>query len=88
MFYYGFTIYRMEEYLSSMGRGATNQTELSRQTVADLPFLQPSSFIVEQFESFAEDVTRQIQNLTRHNLSLQSESDLLLPRLMGGEIAV
>jgi type I restriction enzyme S subunit len=71
-----------------MGRGATNQTELSRDTIASLPFLNPPHEIAVQFELIKDEIAHQMQNLIRQNVALIKARDLLLPRLMNGEIAV
>jgi type I restriction enzyme S subunit len=86
--HYGQHIASMEAYLESMGRGATNQTELSKDIVAELPFLRPTHFIAEQFELFAKDNADQVRNLTQQNTMLTKGRDLLLPRLMNGEVVV
>jgi type I restriction enzyme S subunit len=88
VFLYGQHIASMQDYLASMGRGATNQTELSKDVVAELPFLRPPHLLAEQFEFFSKDTTDQVRNLTQQNAMLTKARDLLLPRLMNGEIAV
>ncbi|GMQ83569.1 MAG: restriction endonuclease subunit S [Gammaproteobacteria bacterium] len=88
IFLYSQHITSMEDYLASMGRGATNQTELSKDVVAELPFLQPPHLLAEQFESFAKDTADQVRNLTQQNAMLTKARDLLLPRLMNGEVVV
>ncbi|MCD4844886.1 MAG: restriction endonuclease subunit S [Methanosarcinales archaeon] len=88
MLLYGQHIVSMENYLATMGRGATNQTELSKDTVAELPFLYPSHFLAEEFETFAKETAGQVQNLMQQNTMLTQARNLLLPRLMNGEVAV
>lgn len=88
IFLYGQILASMEPYLESMGRGATNQTELSKHVVADLPFLRPPHYLAEEFESLAKNIVGQVQNLTRQNIILSKARDLLLPRLMNGEVSV
>ena len=88
MLLYGQHIVSMENYLATMGRGATNQTELSKDTVAELPFLYPSHFLAEEFETFAKETAGQVQNLMQQNTMLTQARDLLLPRLMNGEVTV
>lgn len=78
----------MEDYLASMGRGATNQTELPKDVIAELRFLHPTPFLTEQFESFSRDTARMVRNLIQQNRILALARDHLLPRLMNGEIAV
>lgn len=62
---YGYHIASMEEYLASMGRGATNQTELSKDVMAELSFLRPPHFLAEQFELFIKKNADQVRNLTK-----------------------
>lgn len=85
---YGHNIASMEDFLATMGRGATNQTELSKDTVAELSFLCPPHLLTEQFEVFAKATAIQVQNMMQQNTMLVKARDLLLPRLMNGEIKV
>jgi type I restriction enzyme S subunit len=43
---------------------------------------------VARFESVADDVYRQINTLSAMNEKLRTARDLLLPRLMSGELTV
>lgn len=88
MHYFGIAVMAWEETFSTMGRGATNQTELSPATIAETEIVIPSKTLLEQFELFAEPVFRQFTNLVEQNVKLNAVRDLLLPRLMTGEIAV
>jgi len=48
----------------------------------------PSHSLLTQFDELAADVFEQVLNLRRQNQKLRAARDLLLPRLMSGEIAV
>jgi type I restriction enzyme S subunit len=48
----------------------------------------PTRRLVEEFDEFAGPVFDQIGRLTLQNQKLKAARDLLLPRLMNGEIAV
>jgi len=85
---YGHHVTSMEDFLATMGRGATNQTELSKDTVSDMPFLRPPHLLAEQFEAFAKETSGQVQNHMQQNTMLAKARDLLLPRLMNGEVVV
>lgn len=50
--------------------------------------LCPTDHLAAEFERFAGDVDRQIENLVTQIEKLQVTRDLLLPRLMSGEISV
>lgn len=86
--YFGMAIMEWEPRFSTMGKGATNQTELSPAAIGETEILLPSHTILEQFESLAEPLYAQVTNLTEQNQKLRTARDLLLPKLMSGEIAV
>ncbi len=88
IYYFGMAVMAWESRFSTMGRGATNQTELSPSQIGEAPILMPSKTLLDEFESFAEPIFKQVTNLVSQNQKLRSARDLLLPRLMSGEIAV
>jgi type I restriction enzyme S subunit len=85
--YFGLAMLAYEPLLSTMGRGATNQTELSPTQIGAVEILVPSRTLMDQFEGFAGPIYEQITNLTGQNQKSRAARDLLLPRLMSGEIA-
>jgi type I restriction enzyme S subunit len=86
--YFGMAVMDWEPRFSTMGRGATNQTELSRGQIGEAEILVPSHSLVQQFEEFAAPLFGQVVALMEQNQKLRAARDLLLPRLMSGEIAV
>lgn len=62
---------------------ATNKKELEGQEL-----VVPSSVLLTEFEAQTATIDEQITNLTNQNEKLTQARDLLLPRLMNGEIAV
>ena len=62
---------------------ATNKKELEGQI-----FLEPSAELLRDFEDRIGTIDRQIACLDSQNDNLGQARDLLLPRLMNGEIAV
>jgi type I restriction enzyme S subunit len=52
------------------------------------PVLIPNHTLLEEFNSFMDPILKQLKNLTFANKRLAEARDLLLPRLMNGEIAV
>ena len=88
MHYFGMAVMAWESQFSTMGRGATNQTELSPGQIGESPVLIPNKTLLEEFESFADPIFQQVTNLVSQNDKLRAARDLLLPRLMSGEIAV
>lgn len=53
-----------------------------------IPFLLPPQRITDEFTLYIEPMFDQIANLIRQNQRLAEARDLILPRLMNGEIAV
>ena len=85
-----FLLYAMKNHFYAediIGTGAiyaaTNKKELERQV-----FLEPSAVLLQEFEDQASAIDLQIACLTSQNDNLVRARDLLLPRLMNGEIAV
>ena len=86
--YFGQSLMAWEPRLSTMGRGATNQTELSRGQIGEIDILVPSHSLVQQFEEYSEPIFSQVSTLLEQNQKLKVARDLLLPRLMSGAIEV
>ncbi|MDZ4405855.1 restriction endonuclease subunit S [Prosthecobacter sp.] len=53
-----------------------------------IPFVFPNAKLVGLFEETVEPMFQQVENLLLQNQKLRAARDLLLPRLMSGEIAV
>jgi len=67
--------------------GAT-RPRISRKIMGSLPILIPERSLQLMFGDFAAGIHAQKTNLRRQNALLENARDLLLPRLMNGEIAV
>jgi type I restriction enzyme S subunit len=86
--YFGQSLMAWEPRLSTMGRGATNQTELSCGQIGEIDILVPPYSLVQQFEEYSEPIFSQVSTLLEQNQKLSQARDLLLPRLMSGAIEV
>ncbi len=86
--YFGMALKMLEGHISALGRGATNQTELSRDSIAELPLLLPTTELVQEYEEQSQSIEAQINVLLTQNTRLRDARDLLLPRLMSGELVV
>ena len=73
--------------LTQCGNKAT-MASLNQDVVARIPLLIPSKTVLREFQAVARDVLDQIAILAKQNQKLRAARDLLLPRLMSGEIAV
>ena len=77
-----------QTYLMEMGKGSTNQLELSRGTIQDLNILIPTKEIREKFEIFTQPIHDKIGVVNAEIKHLQNARDRLLPKLMSGEMEV
>ncbi|MDH0382370.1 restriction endonuclease subunit S [Comamonas aquatica] len=50
--------------------------------------LQPPTTVLDQFEAVVKDLFSQVENLCKANLELANARDLLLPKLMSGQLDV
>lgn len=71
-----------------MGKGATNQLELSRTDIGNFKIWQPPEHLRLEFHRLVWPMLEQAEQLNLAVLSLQKARDLLLPRLMSGELDV
>jgi type I restriction enzyme S subunit len=86
--FYGCCLLSHQETFERLGIGATGQTELGRAAISEIELVAPPTDVQRQFgmvvkgmRSAAVTYSKQIQNLRRTR-------DLLLPRLLSGQIEV
>ena len=65
----------------------TAQPGVSQSKLKTLDIIKPASALAAQFDEHVEPIVRQIFLLSRANQRLNETRDLLLPRLMSGEVA-
>lgn len=77
---------RVEEIRANAG-GATYK-EISKGKFKALPVLMPPRWLAQRFEAEVATLYEQVRNLHAMNQSLAKARDLLLPRLISGQITV
>ena len=77
-----------QTYLMGMGKGSTNQLELSRETIRNLAIYVPSKKVLDQFEQVAQPMHDKISAISKSIMQLQTARDSLLPKLMSREVEV
>jgi type I restriction enzyme, S subunit len=85
--YYLFHLTERVEEIRAMGSGST-YPEVSRSKFRELEVLLPKHTLVTAFCEQATVLLKQIRVLKQQNQQLRAARDLLLPRLMSGEVAV
>jgi len=74
---------QLEQY-----NGGAAVPTLNRNDVHRVKVLSPPSMLLRMFEDQSHDIVKLIEALTSMNLKLAKARDLLLPKLMNGEVAV
>lgn len=86
--FYGLSLLAREEYFEQQGVGATGQTELGRGRIAETAFILPPLVVQEQFDELVAPMRQMTVTLTAKNANLRATRDLLLPKLISGELDV
>ncbi len=66
----------------------TTYPEISKGRFREMSILMPSQVLMGQFESIVHDIIQQVRCLMKSKMNLVKARDLLLPKLMTGEVAV
>jgi len=86
-YYLFFALGALKEAMEAIGGGAT-MGNVNKTKFEGLEVLKPATSLLREFHEFCAPLFRQIQLLSVQNLRLRTARDLLLPRLMNGEITV
>ena len=86
--YFGQALLNLEPVFSGMGKGATNQLELNRADIGDFKIWLPPERVRIEFHRLVWPMLEQAEQLDVAILSLQKARDLLLPKLMSGQLDV
>jgi type I restriction enzyme S subunit len=78
---------RKRQLLSFAQKGSTREA-LTKETVSSFEIILPTESLMRQYGEFAKASFLQLENLALQNQKLRAARDLLLPRLMSGEIEV
>ncbi len=83
-----FALYLLRGMDLKQYNGGASVPTLDRKAAHKAEILLPDHRMIGMFDDFARTVYAQIANLEKQNQKLRAARDLLLPRLMSGEIAV
>jgi type I restriction enzyme S subunit len=86
--YFGSYLSTLEPHFDSQGIGSTGQTELGRETIAKTSFLLPLRSIQDRFSEIISPMNKSIVKMFTKNSNLRRTRDLLLPKLISGEVDV
>ena len=86
--FFGLALLRLEEAFTAAGVGSTGQTELGRERIRQQALILPPVKMCAEFGSRVRPI-RQLSHLLSVQIgNLRTQRDLLLPRLISGELDV
>jgi type I restriction enzyme, S subunit len=83
-----FALFLLREMDLKQFNGGASVPTLDRKSVHRVDVLIPADTMLRAFDEFAVDAFTQVKKLESQNQKLRQARDLLLPRLMNGELAV
>lgn len=86
--WFGLALLNKQTHFEEAGVGSTGQTELSRARIADTELLIPTPERAERFGETVGPMREETYSLEQANTNLRTTRDLLLPKLISGEIEV
>lgn len=86
--FFGLQLLALQEHFERQGVGATGQTELSKKAIADAALVIPPNGLMQEFGRHVQPIRKQAELLRTQNTRLRAARDLLLPKLISGEIDV
>lgn len=86
--YLGQNLLSREAEIEALGEGSTGQTELSRTRLGELLILVPSGPVLDAFDKFTDPFLKRIAANDEESRTLASLRDLLLPKLISGEVRI
>lgn len=86
--YFGLALLRLSPHFERQGVGATGQTELSRGRIAETLVVVPPQKLQQDFGAMVRPIRKLAVVLGKKNANLRTQRDLLLPKLISGEIDV
>jgi type I restriction enzyme S subunit len=86
--WFGLSMLEREHVFQAMGTGSTGQTELRRGAVGELPILVPPQPVLAAFDEIIRPLLRLIPVLRRAQHELTRSRDVLLPRLVNGQLDI
>lgn len=84
----GLTLFRLQSHFEDQGVGSTGQTELSRGRIAETECVIPPQPLQRFFGETVRPLRVLCVKLLAKNANLRAQRDLLLPKLISGEIDV
>ena len=86
--FFGCALRNQQENFERLGVGATGQTELGRAVIGHVELVIPPNSLQAHFGALARPILAAATTLSNQNENLRRTRDLLLPRLLSGQIDI
>jgi type I restriction enzyme, S subunit len=86
--FWGASLLELQPHFEQLGTGATGQTELSRTRVGEIEIICPPEKMQHLFAESTGSMRAEVVCLLKKNQALRQTRDLLLPKLISGEVDV
>jgi type I restriction enzyme, S subunit len=86
--FFGLALLSKQPHFEAQGVGSTGQTELSRSRISETRILLPAKRLQDQFGRLVRPMRQLAVRLQAKNGNLRTTRDLLLPKLISGELDV
>ena len=86
--YFGISLLQLQQHFEHMGAGSTGQTELNRHAMGEVNFLVPPISLQNSFSQIVSPMRKFMIQAFIKNHNLRKTRDLLLPKLISGQIDV
>jgi type I restriction enzyme S subunit len=86
--FFGCALLLKQETFERLGIGATGQTELSRTAIGEIEIPVPPDSLQKRFGALAHPMRMAANTLSKQTENLRRTRDLLLPRLLSGQVDI
>lgn len=86
--FFGCTLLCQQDNFERLGVGATGQTELGRAVIGQVELVIPPNALQLRFGALVRPIRMEAATLSNQNENLRRTRDLLLPRLLSGQIDI
>lgn len=88
LYYMYFSAKQLKDLLDGLGSNGATMTNVNKNKFSAIEVLYPTQDLVENFYQYCKPIFEKILYLSKSTLKLKEQRDILLPKLMNGEIEV
>lgn len=86
--YLYFKFKSLKEYLEGLGSNGATMGNVNKNKFENIDILKPNGKLLEEYYNFSEPIFKEILNFQLSNQKLKEARDILIPKLINGEIEI